>query len=43
MTSITGKKTTQKCKKWDWSVKSDFNNKNSEHNTEKGQFRYLLK
>ena len=35
MTSITGKRTTQKCKKCDWSVKRDFSNKNSVHNTEK--------
>ena len=43
LTSIfTGKITTQKFKKWDWSVKRDFSNKNIVHNTEKWQFRYLL-
>ena len=35
MTLITGKRTTQKCKKGDWSVKRDFSNKNRVHNTEK--------
>ena len=36
LTSIfTGKITTQKFKKWDWSVKRDFSNKNIVHNTEK--------
>ena len=34
MTSITGKRTTQKCKKCDWSVKREFTYKNSE-NTKK--------
>ena len=42
MTWITGKRTTQKCKKCDWSVKRDFGNKKSVHNTEKWENRYLL-
>ena len=29
MTSITGKRTIQKCKKCDWSVERDFCDKNS--------------
>ena len=37
MALITEKKTTKKCKKCDWSVKRDFSNKNSVHNTEKWQ------
>ena len=39
MTSITGKRNTQNCKKCDWSVKRDFSIENSVHNTVKGQIR----
>ena len=34
-TSMTGKRTTQKCKKRDWSEKRDFSKKNSIHDTKK--------
>ena len=33
MTSITVKRTTQKCKKCDWSAKRDVSNKNSVYNS----------
>ena len=38
---VTGKRITQKCKKFDWSVKHDLASK-IVHNTEKWQIRYLL-
>ena len=42
MTSIQGKRTTQKSEKCDWSVKRDFCDKNSLQNTKKLQIQYLL-
>ena len=40
MTSITGKRTTQKCKQCDWFAKREFSNKNSVYITPKNDRLY---